>query len=170
MCIIARTVRDAELWLARSECALRSLSCLSGSALGTESAEREKHRRTFEGFTATPTGVVAGCPCLQPACSVSPVALIPPPVLAPLVTRALLASIFLPTPFPLFIPFLPLTPKPVVEWRTPPWTLLRGLHVYPAIPATVESRPHKSYILRMFIWYYYWNIFYAIWDYNIEKN
>lgn len=43
-----------------------ALSRLSGSALGTESVEREKHRRTFEGFTATPTGVVADAPaCLS---------------------------------------------------------------------------------------------------------
>lgn len=119
-----------------------------------ECGEREAPS-DFRGIHHHPYRRGSRMPCLQLACSVSPVALIPPPVLAPLVTRALLASIFLPTPFPLFIPFLPLAPKPVVERRTPPWTLLRGLHVY---PTTVESKLHESYILRMLIWYYYWNI------------
>jgi len=50
--------------------------------------EREKHRRTFEGSTATPTGVVAVTPAYVPLsatrvlrlCYVSPAALTPPPL------------------------------------------------------------------------------------------
>lgn len=62
------------------ECASRSPASLA--PLSGLRVEREKHRRTFEGSTATPTGVVAVTPaCLsrQPACYVSPAAPTPPP-------------------------------------------------------------------------------------------
>jgi len=83
--------------------------------------EREKHRRTFEGSTATPTGVVAVTPAYVPLsatrvlrlCYVSPAALTPPPLERrarhPLrfFTPRLSPYPFLPPPLP---PSLPLDP------------------------------------------------------------
>lgn len=64
----------------RASSARRTLPPLLAPLSGLR-VEREKHRRTFEGYTATPTGVVAVTPaCLsrQPACNVSPAAPTPP--------------------------------------------------------------------------------------------
>lgn len=74
---VLRGVRGAERRM--NECASRSPASLA--PLSGLRVEREKHRRTFEGSTATPTGVVAVTPACfsrQPACNVSPAAPTPP--------------------------------------------------------------------------------------------
>lgn len=159
--IIGRTTRDT-IRPASSECASRALSPLRLRSRDWECGEREAPS-DFRGIHRYPYRRGGRCPCLQPACSASPAAPIPPPVTAPLLTRA-------PLVHPSSYPLTP-APKPVAERRTtPPWALLRDPCTSYIPPLSNRDRAnHVSRECLLYLRLLLKNIWCPPRDCNIEK-